>query len=195
MSDNLYETLSLVLERRTRVLERHARLFAQGAPVEHLYFVHRGRIKLVRDTIEGTPVVQHVALSGEALAEASLFADNYHCSAIADLPTELDYFRKAELLAALEQRPALMKKLLTQLARQVRELRALNELKNIRSARERILAYLRNQADAAGRVALPLSLKETAYRIGLAHETLYRELTRMELSGLLCREPGRIRLL
>ena len=100
--------------------------------------MRHGRIKPVKYAIEGVQVMQHVALSGESLAEASLFASRYHCSAVADLNTEL-----------------LMKHLLGLLTRQVRELRMLNELKNIRSARECVLVFVHNQVDAAGYIQWP----------------------------------------
>ncbi len=195
MPDTLLEILASRLDKRVMVVDKNTRIFAQGAVVEQFYFVKRGRVKLVRDTVDGNPVVQFVALSGDSIAEASLFSDCYHCSAIADIRSELSCFGKAELLALLDREPSLMKQVLTRFARQIRDLRLINELKNIRSARERVLAFVRGQADESGQVVFSLSLKETAYRIGLAHETFYRELSQLEQSGVLQRQAGVIRLL
>jgi CRP-like cAMP-binding protein len=47
-------------------------LFRQGASVDRLFFLEKGRVKLVRNTIEGQPLVIHIAYSQETFAEASL---------------------------------------------------------------------------------------------------------------------------
>jgi CRP-like cAMP-binding protein len=40
-------------------------LFRQGASVDRLFFLEKGRVKLVRNTIEGQPLVIHIAYSQE----------------------------------------------------------------------------------------------------------------------------------
>ncbi|VVM27048.1 hypothetical protein BSPWISOXPB_671 [uncultured Gammaproteobacteria bacterium] len=63
--DNIaYQTLNL---------KKGEFLFRQGASVDRLFFLEKGRVKLVRNTIEGQPLVIHIAYSQETFAEASLF--------------------------------------------------------------------------------------------------------------------------
>ena len=70
-------------------------------------------------------------------------------------------------------------------ARQIRDLRGLHEIRNIRSAEARIFTYLTSQADKTGKIKLDMSLRDMAYKLGLAHETLYRALRNLETNGLL----------
>lgn len=177
-----------------QVLDRGEVLFQQGGAVERVYCVKTGKVELVRTTIEGTPITLHTAQSGETFAEASLFSDKYHCTAIANSPAEVLYLRKLELLNYLEQNPAAMKNLLLTFSHQVRELRAINEIKNIRSAKERILAFIRGEMDENKELVLSMPLKDIAHRIGLAHETFYREIKKLEKSGQIIRYDRSIKL-
>ena len=62
-----------------RVLAKGDTLFNQNDRVESFYFITLDRIKLIRNTEDGSPVVLHIGQRGEAIAEASLFSDYYHC--------------------------------------------------------------------------------------------------------------------
>jgi len=157
--------------------------------------VKSGKIKLTRNTIEGGQALIYMALPGETLAEASLFFDQYHCSAVADSESGIVAYRKSTLLAYLEQNSAAMKDFLKLFAGQVRDLRAINEIKNIRAAKERILAFIRHAMNEGQELHLEMSLKDVAYQIGLAHETFYRELKKLEQAKLLIRKDGYLKLL
>ncbi len=170
-------------------------LFHQGDPVANFHYVKTGKIKLTRNTIEGGQALIYVALSGEMFAEASLFFGEYHCSAVADSESEIVAYRKSTLLAYLEQNPAAMKDMLKVFAGQVRDLRAINEIKNIHSAKERILTFISHAMNEHQELHLDMSLKDVAYKIGLAHETFYRELKKLEQVKLLIRKDGYLKLL
>jgi len=73
-------------------------------------------------------------------------------------------------------------------ARQIRDLRGLIEIRNIRSASDRILAYLNSMADSDGKAEISYSVRDMAYKLGLAHETAYRALRQLEQGGRLRRE-------
>jgi CRP-like cAMP-binding protein len=170
-------------------------LFLQNDEILNMYFIKAGRLKLQRETIEGFSVIQHIAFKGEVIAEASLFSQDYHCSAVADTSTEVSYLRKIDLLNYLEKNPTAMRQLLVLYANQIKNLRAINEIKNIRSAKERTLAFLRNEMDANSEVKLSISLKDVAYRIGLSHEAFYRTLKDLEKTQLIIRHKQLIKLL
>ncbi len=180
-------TFPKALAVQTSSFKKGETLFNQGDTVKRIFLVNEGKVKLVRNTIDGTPVVLHVGLSGETIAEASLFSEEYHCSAQADVASTLQSISKPALLTHLHNNPLGMQQLLAVFSRQVRDLRAINEIKNIRSAKARILAYIRCNISENRQMKLELSLKELAQHIGLAHETLYRELRKMEDQGLIHR--------
>ncbi len=183
------------LTRQNISLKKGETLFNQGDSVERIYFIKKGKVKLIRSTIDGTAVVLHTGLASETIAEASLFSEHYHCSAQADVVTSLQSVGKQALLQHLQDNPQEMTQLLAIFSRQVRDLRAMNEIKNIRSAEERILAYLRCNINGDRIIKLEPSLKELAHHIGLAHETFYRALKKLEVNRSILRNKHEIKLL
>jgi CRP-like cAMP-binding protein len=170
-------------------------LFRQGDPAVAVYGVEAGRLRLVRHTAEGSAVTLAVARAGEALAEASLFAAVYHCDAVADAASTVAVFPQRELRAALRADRDLAGRFLALLARQVQELRTRLELRNVRSARARVLAWL--ELVASGTLAAPPEgrpLKDLASELGLTPEALYRTLTRLEREGAIVRAGRAIAL-
>lgn len=161
-------------------------VFRQGAPVRGIYALLEGQVKLERYTTEGKAAVMHIADAGESFAEAALFSDAYHCYALAVHPSRVVLFPKAEVLKVLRESPPTALKYIALLSTHVRGLRTSLELRSILSARERILQYLFLAVDPGTKtVALPGTLKDLAGHLGLAHETLYRELKKLEQEGIL----------
>lgn len=188
----LFENL---LAGRKKVLSQGEILFQQGDSIKNIYVVCQGKLKLTRCSVDGNPVTLQLAEAGEILAEASLFHPHYHCMAQVESPSaELHCFDRQALMATLEASPDASMSLLQVFAQQIRRQRTLLEIRNIRSASERIYTYLLLEADANKQVRLPLSLKDTAHQLGLAHETFYRELRRLADEGKLVRKEGLIKL-
>jgi len=183
----------LCIDSKPLLLKKAGRLFDQGTQVEKMYFVMSGRVKLVRHPADGEGVVLHVATAGEMIAEASLFSETYHCSAIADQPSELGCIDRKLALERILDNAQTSQSVMRLFAQQIRDLRGLHELRNIRSAQNRVFSYLTAQANDSGEITLNMSLKDMAYKLGLAHETLYRELHKLEKNGKIARPaPGEI---
>ena len=69
------------------------------------------------------------------------------------------------------------------------------ELRNIRSARDRVLQYLRLRAGIGGRsIAVEGQLQDIAAEIGMTRETLYRTLAALQAEGRLTRTDTAILL-
>ena len=160
-------------------------LFDQGAPVRHMHLIVYGRVKLIRHPIDGEDVVLHVATAGEMIAEASLFSEFYHCRAIADKPSEIQHIDRDQALKLILSDTQTSHNVMRLFAQQIRDLRRLHELRNIRSAPKRVLTYLTTLAEPTGYIQLDITLRDMAYKLGLAHETLYRALRELETKGLL----------
>ncbi len=185
--------LSLIAPARAghRRLATGETLFRQGDAPAAIYVVRDGRVRLVRHLNDGSAVALHVARTNETVAEAALFADAYHCDAVAEAPSEVTILPKADLLAALEADPQAALALAKGLASHLRDLRAQLELRSIRSAPERILCWLRQRASGApptARIDRPWT--EIAAEIGLTHEAIYRALAALEREGLIRRRQG-----
>jgi CRP/FNR family transcriptional regulator, dissimilatory nitrate respiration regulator len=190
-SDNLPDALQRVS--LLRDLAAGETLFRQGEPATAIYQVESGRLRMIRRTIDDHPLSLHTARRGEFFAEASLFADTYHCDAVAATQTRVRIYPKAKVMAALRADPALAESFMARLARQLQDLRARMELRSIRSARERLLQYLRLLAGPEGRViAIEGHLQDLAAEIGLTREALYRTLATLEAKGALTRTKSTI---
>lgn len=170
-------------------VSRGAAVFRQGDPADAVFLVETGRVRLVRVLADGTPLVLYVAEVGECVAEASLSAAHYHCDAVAETDAVVLVLPKADLLAALAADPKECLALALALAAQVRDLRARLELRNIRSATERVLAWLRLRASGnPPRVPIRRSWTQIADELGLSREVVYRALAMLERQGRISRD-------
>ena len=171
-----------------RVLAPGELLFGQGDRASAIYKVESGRLRLIRRTVDDHLVILHTARRGELFAEASLFAEAYHCDAVAAAPSRVRVYPKAIVVEVLRTDPALAQEFTARLARQLQELRAQMELCNIRSARDRVLQYLRLRSGVHDR-SIPIEgqLQDIAAEIGMTREALYRTLAALEAEGSLTR--------
>jgi CRP-like cAMP-binding protein len=180
---------------RVRQLVAGESLFRQEDLANAIYQVASGRIRLIRHTSDNRLITMHTAKAGELFAEASLFSPTYHCDAVAAVPSTVWAYPKARLLTAFRGDPALPLRFMTVLARQIQELRARLEERNIRSARERVLHHLALAMSGNDRsIILDGTLMDLAREIGLTHESLYRTLAALEKEGAIRRRGREISL-
>ena len=179
------------LERRS--LARNEALFRQGEKVTAIYFVETGRLRLERRTFDGRTLVLGTTLSGNFFVEAALFADIFHCDAVATEPSKVCIYPKAAVLNALRADPGNAMSFLSLVAHQVIELRHRLEIMKVRSAKERVMLYLDLNAGRDGRtVDLRSQLQDIASELGLTREVLYRTLASLEQAGAIERAGARI---
>lgn len=169
-------------------------LFRQGEPAAAIYRVESGRLRLIRCTVDDHLVILHTARRGEFFTEAALFAEAYHCDAVAAVPSRVRIYPKAKVMEALRADPALAEAFMARLARQLQDLRARMELRNIRSAKERVLQFLRLRAGQGRSIPIEGQLQDIAAEIGMTREALYRTLAVLEAEGRLNRTETAILL-
>lgn len=177
-------------------LQKGETLFVQGEKVYGIFVVLKGRVRLTRHLMDGSTVPLHVAQDGEGFSEAALFSDVYHCDAIADINSEIEIHPKSVLLRSLGEDIQGTRSLMAHLARQVISLRSRLEIRNIRSANERVIQYLKlSQKEPESVISFTRPLKDIAAEIGLTHEVFYRELAKLEQSGNISRDKRKITFL
>jgi CRP/FNR family transcriptional regulator, dissimilatory nitrate respiration regulator len=160
------------LERRS--LARSEFLFRQGDKVQAIYFIEEGRLRLDRHTFDGRSLVFGTSSAGEFFVEAALFADIYHCDAVATEPSRVRIYPKTAVLKALNTDPSDALSFLKLMAHQVIEARQRLELMKIRSAKERVLLYLDLHAGPKGSLTLKSELQDIASELGLTREAACR---------------------
>lgn len=181
------------LSRGMRVIRHHvahgATVFRQGDLAGAVFLLETGRVRLTRSLEDGTAVTLLVAEAGESFAEASLSAARYHCDAVAETDSLIHALPKAALLDALAADPGESLALVLSLATQVRDLRARLELRNIRSAAARLLAWLSlHAAGTPPTVRTDRSWTLIAAELGLTREAVYRALAVLERQGRIRRD-------
>lgn len=157
-----------------RRLARDEPLFHLGDLVHSMWLVTDGEVALLRQTASGRPMILQRAGPGQVLAEASAFAPHYHCdaravAAAALLSIPVEHFRQR-----VTAEPALAEAWTAHLAHAVQDARLRAEIRMLRTVAERLDAWL-----SEGR-KLPRKgrWQELAAELGVARETLYRELSR-----------------
>lgn len=181
------------IETRQRTLARGEILFRQNDAAVGLYEVEEGQVRLVRVDQTGREAVLHIAGPGDLIAEASPFAEIYHCGAMAVTDARLRLYPKGALLMEFQRNPEAIAGFAARLAHELMALRTRLELRNIRSTRERVKTHLTLNTGADGQtVALRGTVKDLAAEIGLTHEALYRTLSRLEAEGAIIRRKGAI---
>jgi len=181
--------------RSVRTLARGELLFRQGEPAAAVFLIVRGRLRMVRHLASGDRVTIHTGRTGELFAEGSLFSDVYQCEAVAAEATQVRVCGKAEMLAAIGNSSSTMLALLKQVSHSLHHARAMRELRNVRSAKDRVLQHLYLSASKDGTVAFDRPLLEVAEDIGLTHEAYYRALATLVCAGAIKRRGRTIRLI
>jgi len=169
-------------------------LFHKGDRTAGIFVLAEGAIRLARVTPDGAMVTLHQARPGETFAEASLFGTHYHCNAIADADSVVGLYPQAALVARLRDDPEALWNFSRELALRLQSLRQRYELKQIRSASERVFQFLLLRCNDAGCFHATGTLKDVATELGLTHEAFYRALSTLERCKLISRQQGSISL-
>lgn len=181
---------------RHRKLAKREMLFHQGDSTDAIFVVQRGRVRLVRHLADGSRITLYVAQEGSIFSEAALFSKTYHCDAVADVDSVVEIHPKDALKTAFVKNGEATEAFMTHLAHQVIVLRSRLETRNIRSAFERVLHFLRLEVgEHDSVVTFNRPLKDIASEIGLTHETFYRTLAQLETQGQISRNGKSICLL
>ena len=151
-------------------------LFLQGDATKGLFYLFTGAIDLTRATSSGHNIVIHRANAGEMFAEASLFTNQYHCTAVATRDSEVIECRRDVVKSLLQNDLEFTRDVVSKFATQIQEGRRRIELLSIRSADERILSAINSGL-------LVDDISKLADLLGLAQETVYRALKRLVAGG------------
>ncbi|WP_185962309.1 Crp/Fnr family transcriptional regulator [Palleronia caenipelagi] len=154
----------------TREFPKGTALFRAADPVRSMYLLRSGMIALERPMADGTSLTLHLASAGSAVAEASLFADRYHCDAVARVDSEVAVLPKPVFLRDLERQPRAALSLIETHAREVQAQRARVEVLRMRRVADRLDAWITLHGEPAQG-----DWSTVAHQIGVSPAALYRE--------------------
>ena len=180
---------------RIRHLDTGQQLFAEGDPCTGFFVVLEGQIRLHRAGEDGRDATLSLVGAGSSFAEAAMFSGGvFPASAEALLPCTLAHFPGAPFLSLLREDQELCFKVLESLAGWHHRLTSQVQQLSTRDTGERLLRWLQDQArDGAVRLRVPK--KVLAGQLGMAPETLSRQLKALRQQGLIEVEDRHIRLL
>jgi CRP/FNR family transcriptional regulator, dissimilatory nitrate respiration regulator len=150
-------------------------VFRAGEPVRSLSLVVVGAVKLTRSLPHGAQLTLQHARPGAILAEASIFAENYHCEGVATEDAVVRTVPLWRLDAALAKQPELARAWIRYLAQEVQLARAHAEVLSLKTVAARVDAWI---ALNDGPLLPRGQWRQVASQIGVTPEALYRELAR-----------------
>lgn len=156
-----------------RRFAKDATVFRQKDPVQSMYLVRSGRIALERPMTDGVPLILHIATTDMALAEASLFADSYHCDAVARSDATVASLPRTKFLTEIRKRPDAALSLIETHAKHVQAQRTRIEILRLRRVAERLDAWLNIHGEPPKGEWI-----NVAEQIGVSAPALYRELAK-----------------
>ncbi|AVX03902.1 hypothetical protein MXMO3_01372 [Maritalea myrionectae] len=157
----------------SRKLAKGAAVFRQGDRVQSMYLVRSGAVALERPMADGVPLTLHTATANMALAEASLFAETYHCDAVVRSDAEVASLPRPAFLDAIQRRPDAALSLIETYAKEVQAQRARIEILRRRRVADRLDAWLELHDEPPKGEWISV-----AEQIGVSPPALYRELAR-----------------
>ncbi len=186
------ESLQMLLaDAAVRRYARHHMLFLQGAPADRFYIVLEGWVRLFRVTPDGHETVIAAFTRGESFAEAAGFAEGV-------FPVNAQVAEDARLLVVpvstftrrLHRNPALAVNMLASMSRHLRDLVQEIEQRTVRSAPQRLGAFLLKLCPAQGAATIDLTTEKglVAARLGMQPETLSRALAKLRAVGVTTRD-------
>jgi CRP-like cAMP-binding protein len=156
-------------------------LFREGDPALHWLLVEHGRVELLRYSADGVERVFRTFGSGQLVAEFAMFMPHgrYPMNARADTDVSVFCLPRAALRQSCIEYGSLALRVLENLSQRL--YRSVNEVEwlTASSGAQRLAAYLMDLHDCQSSVvvALPLSQRQLAARLGIRAETLSRLLS------------------
>lgn len=173
MIDIMSALQSIFDQAQELTLQTGTALFRRNDPVRSMFFNRTGAINLERPLADGTALTLHTAVEGMLIAEASLFADAYHCDAVATVPTVVARLPRERFIKLLAEMPEASLSIIKAQASEVQSQRARIEILRLRRVAERLNAWLELNG-----VPIKGEWKRIADEIGVSPPALYREIAR-----------------
>ena len=201
--DSYIQTLNRLFEQRLidtnyslLTLKAGEIVFHAEEPAENIFGVKTGKIQLIRYLENGQMSHLYPMQAGAWFGESALFKDVYSSSAIATEPSQVIAISKQTFLTLLSQDSEVSLRFISQLTEQLHTAKNLMTLRCIRSANDRVLAYLHNlKMPGQNSCMLNCPIKVIAGQICLTPEVVSRSLRKLQDDGVIQRHQRKITFL
>jgi len=162
-------------------------VFWEGDPVESIYLIKRGNIKLYKTQSDGRSQILRIDGTGGILGFDSLFSPAYLATAETIVESVLCQIRANDFRTLIEKEPEMNLRLLQAVSKELERNENLLFTLGTRTARERISFFLFNlytsQCDCAEnpkKIHLLISRQEISEHLGMKQETVIRNLSKLK---------------
>ncbi|WP_271401694.1 Crp/Fnr family transcriptional regulator [Salinicoccus roseus] len=181
------EELGLIVDiSNQRKFYRNTHIFMQDEPMNHVYFVASGKVKIYRNDPSGREQIVNFFQAGEMFPHHGLFRkDSYPANAITVETSELITIEKYDFEQLLMDHPEVSIKMFRTLGQLIVDLQKRLEDKIFRSTDKQILLLLERLLTNHGevidetysRISTRLTKQDIANIIGTTRETVSRNIT------------------
>ncbi|WP_240491704.1 Crp/Fnr family transcriptional regulator [Flavivirga aquatica] len=186
-----------VENKNTLKCKKGQQFIMEGAPVNGLFFILKGTVKVFRTGINGREQIVRFAKEGEIIGHRGFGTEeHYSIGAIAIQESVLCYFSKDDLQEALVENPKFTYDMMLFYANELN--RSENKVKSISqmTVRERVIDTLlyiyRKFGDLKGFLNLPLSRREYADYAGTTEEQVIRVFSALKKEKLITAQGKKI---
>ena len=172
---------------RMRTFARGATLFREGERADGMHIVLCGVVKVVRFAPDGREMVLHLVRKGNTIGEAAMFQKGtFPASAVAVDDVETLFLPADALFTLVTENPEMALRMLAALSLRLRMFAHKLAAQGQGGAACRLATYLlhRRQIGGGDCIRLGVSREVLANLLGLARETLSRQLSRFSEAGL-----------
>ncbi len=180
-------------EKQNRVMEGAVRrtcrkgssLFRQGDPVDAVYIIHTGRVKLCTWDPDGREQIVGLFSDKDTIWEGIFIeGSRYPYSAVCMTDVYCCRVMRKDLEKVMED-PAIAMRVIGLLSRKLHEANERVMLLSSSSPRARIAGFMLNRSRSAGSSSIVLKLDDIAASVSLRPETVSRRMRELEREGLI----------
>ncbi len=177
-------------------------LFMQGDSASRFYIVHKGQLKLYRNSAKGSERIMGLVSAGDSFAEGIVFMQppRYPVNARALVASSVVGVQREAFLAILSESFPACLSVMAQMAKRIQNLMNEIEALTLQNGRYRLIRFLysllpNDHSQAPTTVHLPARKREVAARLSMQPETLSRLLKLLCQDGLINVQGDRINIL
>jgi len=177
-----------------RQWKKHSHVFLQGDPLENVYFIYNGKIKIYKSDISGKEQIVSILKKGEMFPHVGFFRKgSYPAFAEVLEPTELITVPISRFETVLIENPELCIKVFRVLGEKIVDLQNRLEEQILNNTYEQIIKLIIRLANNHGKklpdgtllLKAEFTNKDMANMIGTTRETISRTLTKMKKDNLI----------
>ncbi len=173
-------------------------LFEEGHEAFGLYIVLEGHVKVIRTTVDGKEVMLFLVRPGHVVGEGAVFQKNTHpATAVAVKKVRTLFLSASHCHLLVQEIPTLASRLLAIFAARQRMLMHKIAAQGERNATTRVAGYILHRITLEKEqhsIQLAISRNDLANLLGLARETVSRQLSLLVDCGAIILEGNSVRL-